>query len=356
MPHRKIIHIDMDCFYAAVEEKYNPQLKGVPMAVGGSPQSRSVICTANYEARKFGVKAALPSSRAVRLCPRLVLVPPNFELYSKESGKVREILNRFANRIEPLSLDEAYLDVTGSSLFQGSATLIAQEIRRQIQMETGLTASAGVASNKFLAKIASDWRKPNGQFLIRPEDVAAFMVDLPIEKIWGVGKVTAARMHELNLRTCGDLQKLELPELKRFFGGSRAQELFQLCRGFDERPVETQWERKSLSVEETFHRDLESLGEILQKLPSVYEDWKLRLNKKGLESQIRSAVVKFKYHDFKNSTHEKTLKQVPTIHDFERLLIESWERRSAPIRLLGIGVRFQTFELAMDQGQLQFAV
>ncbi|MGZ5279789.1 MAG: DNA polymerase IV, partial [Pseudobdellovibrionaceae bacterium] len=166
MQSRKIIHVDMDCFYAAVEEKYNPKLKGVPMAVGGPPNSRSVICTANYEARKFGVRAAVPSSRAVRLCPHLILVPPNFELYRKESCKVREIFERFTDVIQPLSLDEAYLDVSHSNEFQGSATLIAKEIRRQIFEETKLTASAGIGPNKFIAKIASDWNKPNGQFVV----------------------------------------------------------------------------------------------------------------------------------------------------------------------------------------------
>jgi DNA polymerase-4 len=357
MQSRKIIHVDMDCFYAAVEEKYNPKLKGVPMAVGGPPNSRAVICTANYEARKFGVRAAVPSSRAVRLCPHLILVPPNFELYRKESRKVREIFQRFTDVIQPLSLDEAYLDVSNCQQFQGSATLIAKEIRRQIFEETKLTASAGIAPNKFLAKIASDWHKPNGQFVIRPQDVESFMPSLPIEKIWGVGKVTASKMHQMKLHTCGDIQKLDLIELKRLFGLSRAQELYELARGQDQRPVHVDQERKSLSVEETFSRDIGTLKEILEALPSLYHDWLERMQKSGDFSRIRGAVIKMKFHDFKSSTHEQSVSETPSLQDFERLVTAAWQKRPEPIRLLGVGARLATTaEDAGDGSQLQFAV
>ncbi len=356
MSNRKIIHVDMDCFYAAVEEKYNPKLKGLPMAVGGSPNSRAVICTANYQARKFGVRAAVPSSRAVRLCPQLILVPPNFELYKKESEQVREIFRRFTLKIQPLSLDEAYLDVTEAKPFHGSATLIAQEIRRQIFAETGLTASAGIAPNKFLAKVASDWNKPNGQFVVRPPEIESFVRQLPVEKIWGVGRVTARQMHELKLHTCEDLQKLSLAQLKHHFGSGRAQELYQLCRGQDERPVEVDQERKSLSVEETFNRDLSTLPEILEKLPSLYQDWLERLQRSGEQERIRGAVVKFKFMDFKSSTHEQSLRHFPQMKDFEKLIVAAWQRRSDPIRLLGIGVRLQSSHESEDSDQLQFAV
>ncbi len=357
MHSRKIIHVDMDCFYAAVEEKYNPKLKGVPMAVGGPPNSRAVICTANYEARKFGVRAAVPSSRAMRLCPNLILVPPNFELYRKESRKVREIFQRFTDIIQPLSLDEAYLDVSNCQLFQGSATLIAKEIRRQILEETKLTASAGIAPNKFLAKIASDWHKPNGQFVIRPQDIESFMPSLPIEKIWGVGKVTATKMHQMKLHTCGDIQKLDLIELKRLFGMSRAQELYELARGHDERPVHVDQERKSLSVEETFSRDIGTLKEILQALPSLYQDWLERMQKSGDFSRIRGAVVKMKFHDFKSSTHEQSMSEAPSLQDFERLVTAAWQKRPEPIRLLGVGARLATAtDDRSDGSQLQFAV
>lgn len=357
MLNRKIIHVDMDCFYAAVEEKYNPKLKGVPMAVGGPPNSRSVVCTANYEARKFGVKAAVPSSRAVKLCPNLILVPPNFDLYKQESQKVREIFERFTEKIQPLSLDEAYLDVTASSHFRGSATLIAQEIRRQIFQETKLTASAGIAPNKFLAKVASDWNKPNGQFVVRPQDIESFVRELPVEKIWGVGKVTAEKMHSLGLHTCGDIQKFSLLQLKHHFGSSRALELYHLCRGEDSRPVREDREPKSLSVEETFPRDLESLDEIIKALPSIYRDWQKRMERGGDFEKIRAAVVKFKYTDFKNSTHEESFRGSPTLADFERLVIASWQRRPEAIRLLGVGVRLNTSPDAdAESPQLQFAV
>lgn len=357
MTNRKIIHVDMDCFYAAVEEKYNPKLKGLPMAVGGPPNSRAVICTANYEARKYGVRAAVPSSRAVRLCPQLILVPPNFDLYKKESRKVREIFHRFTPLVQPLSLDEAYLDVSESREFQGSATLIAQEIRRQIRAETGLFASAGIAPNKFLAKIASDWNKPNGQFVIRPNEIEKFILTLPVEKIWGVGKVTAEKMHKMGLMTCGDLQKLSLIELKRGFGAARAQELYSLARGQDDRPVRVDSERKSLSVEETFSQDLKTLPEILQALPSLYEDWNKRMTRSGDQARIRGAVIKFKYLDFKNSTHEVSLHHYPEIEDFEKLIFAAWQRRSDPIRLLGVGVRLATQqESEPPRGQLRFAV
>jgi DNA polymerase-4 len=356
MQSRKIIHVDMDCFYAAVEEKYNPKLKGVPMAVGGPPNSRAVICTANYEARKFGVRAAVPSSRAVRLCPHLILVRPNFELYRKESRKVREIFQRFTQTIQPLSLDEAYLDVTECEQFKGSATLIAQEIRRQILDETKLTASAGIAPNKFLAKIASDWNKPNGQYVIRPQDVESFMPSLPIEKIWGVGRVTAAKMHQMNLHTCGDIQKRELIELRRLFGPTRAQELFELARGRDERPVRVDQERKSLSVEETFSSDIGELKDILKELPALYEDWLERMRRSGDFDRIRGAVIKMKFQDFKSSTHEEAMTKIPQLEDFEKLVKAAWQKRSDPIRLLGVGVRLASTESPADESQLQFAV
>jgi len=262
----------MDCFYAAVEVKYRPELKGKPLGIGGPPNSRSVLCTASYEARKFGVRAAMPSSQAVRLCPQLILIPPHFDLYKEESRKIREIFERFTKKIEPLSLDEAYLDVTDCKEFGGSATLIAQEIRRLILAERKLTASAGIAPNKFLAKIASDWKKPNGQFVIRPQDVEGFVKELPVEKIFGVGKVTAQKMHDLGLHTLGDIQKYSVPDLHRWFG-SRAQDLYDYARGVDHREVITEWERKSLTVEETYNKDIATLEECLKQIPGLYEDF-----------------------------------------------------------------------------------
>lgn len=359
---RKIIHVDMDCFYAAVEEKYNPNYRGRPLAVGGPPNSRAVICTANYEARKFGVKAAVPSSRAVKLCPQLLIVPPRFDLYRAESKKVREILLSFTHHVEPLSLDEAYLDVTQCSQFENSATRIAQEIRHQIFQATGLTASAGVAPNKFLAKVASDWRKPNGLFVIRPGDVQAFMPSLKVEKIFGVGKVTAQKMHNKNIYTCGDLQRLSTFELKQLLGSSRALELHQLCRGIDHRSVCSHWERKSLTVEETFRRDRTAWSEIETEIPPLYQEWVRRLEKGSWHSKIKGLVVKVKYHDFKSSTHEMAWVyqgSLPDLQQFERLFYHLWSKRPEALRLMGLGVRLgdrSAGPVSEDSEQLRFDI
>lgn len=348
---RKIIHIDMDCFYAAVEVKHRPDLKGKPLGIGGPPNSRSVLCTASYEARKFGVHSAMPSSQAVRLCPDLVLIPPHFELYRQESRAVHRILKDYTDLIEPLSLDEAYLDVTGSTLFQGSATLIAQDIRRRIFEELKLTASAGIGPNKFLAKIASDWKKPNGQFTIRPEDVDTFMIGLPVEKIHGVGRVTATKLHDLGIHTCGDLQKKGVSALQLHFG-SRAVELFELAHGIDHRPVKVSRERKSLTVEETYPKDLQTLEEGLAQIPSLYADWEARMKKANLVDRIRGLVVKIKTADFKGSTHECSFEGWPSVEEFETLFRRAWERRQEPLRLIGLGARLAHREKDPNSPQL----
>ncbi len=351
---RKIIHVDMDCFYAAVEARDRPELAGRPLAVGGSPGARGVIATASYEARKFGVRSAMASSRAVRLCPGLVLVPPNFGKYKNESRRVRAVFERFTERIEPLSLDEAYLDVSGSAWFGGSATEIAREIRRLILEGTGLTASAGVAPNKFLAKIASEWRKPDGLKVIRPQDVAAIMPSLRVEKIPGVGRVTSERMGKMGIRVCGDIQRMPIPELIARFGrwGPR---LHELSFGVDDRPVETSWERKSLSVEETFLADLPSLDACRREMPALYEEWSKRMERSGLRDRVRGVFVKLRFHDFKRTTHETSLSKFPELIDFEKLLEAAWQRRAAPVRLLGLGARLATSEdPPPDPGQLTF--
>lgn len=353
---RKIIHIDMDCFYAAVEAKHRPELRGKPLGIGGPPNSRIVLCTASYEARKYNVRAAMPSSQAVRLCPQLILIAPNFDLYKKESRAVREILDLFTTKIEPLSLDEAYLDVTECPKFSGSATRIAQEIRRLISMELHLTASAGVAPNKFLAKVASDWKKPNGQFVILPEQVERFVAGLEVEKIPGVGKVTARKMHELGLKTCGDIQKVPFFQLSQWFG-SWARQLSEIARGVDERPVETRSDRKSLTVEETFATDLTTLEHCLVRIPELYEDWQSRMMKKSdLQNKIRGYVVKVKYHDFKCTTHERSGTEWPHENVFTQLLQEIWHKRPEPVRLIGLGVRLTSTPEAMPSPQLSFVM
>jgi len=354
---RKIIHIDMDCFYAAVEVKKDPSLKGKPLGIGGPAESRSVLCTASYEARKFGVRSAMPSSQAVRLCPQLILIPPDFESYKAESKKVREIFQRFTDQIEPLSLDEAYLDVTECKQFGGSATLIAQEIRRLIYTELNLTASAGIAPNKFLAKIASDWKKPNGQFVITPDEISAFVEKLPVEKIFGVGKVTAQKMHRLGLKTCADIQKISIPQLESWFG-SRADELHDFAYGVDPRPVQTHWERKSLTVETTFNKDLQTYDECAAFIPELYADWLQRINKDEYKERIKSIVVKLKFFDFKGTTHEEAIHHFPTEDDFYRLLETAWRRRASPVRLLGIGVHMgdRSQPRRESRSQLKFAI
>jgi DNA polymerase-4 len=338
---RKIIHIDMDSFYAAVERKYRPELRGKPIAVGGPPESRGVIATASYEARAFGVRSAMSSARAFKLCPELILIAPDFAKYKKESRAVRAILERFADKIEPLSLDEAYLDVTGSAHFGGSATLIAEEIRRVIREELGLTASAGVAPNKFLAKIASDVNKPDGIKVIRPGEIESFVKTLPIEKIWGVGKVTAKKMHSRGIHACADLARFSVTELTQMYG-SWGVALYDFARGIDRRPVETDWERKSLSVEETYPQDIASLDEILACVDSLYEDWNERMVRSGESDRIRTIFVKLKYHDFKSSTHEEQADGFPQPIEFKRLLTELYAKRGEPVRLIGLGVRFES--------------
>ncbi len=360
MAQRKIIHVDMDCFYAAVEVKHRPELRGKPLGIGGPPNTRSVLCTASYEARKYNVKAAMPSAQALRLCPNLILLPPNFELYKKESRSVHEIFRRFTDQVEPLSLDEAYLDVTDSPFFDGSATLIAKEIRSLIQNELNLTASAGISQNKFLAKIASDWRKPNGQFLIKPDEIDSFIKPLPVEKIYGVGKVTAKRMHELGLKTCADIQRQSLFQMTKWFG-SRGAELIDLSHGIDFRKVEPHSERKSLTVEETYNQDLPDLSQCLRQIPSLYQDWEIRMQKANCRDRIRGFVIKIRFFDFKSTTHEISAKDWPTEQDFRVLFERAWERRGDPVRLIGLGVRLGSEKAALDQDladspQLRFAV
>lgn len=350
---RKIIHVDMDCFYASVETKYQPRYRGKPLGVGGPPNSRSVLCTANYEARKFGVRAAMPSSQAVRLCPQLILVPPNFELYRTESRAVREIFARFTDRIEPLSLDEAYLDVTDSRAHEGNATKIAHEIRRMIFEERKLTASAGIAPNKLLAKIAGDWRKPNNQFTIQPHEIESFMPALPVEKLFGVGRVTAQHLHERGLKTCGDLQRLSLLELQQIFG-RRGSDMHEQCRGIDHRAVKTEWIRKSLTVEDTFSTDLQTLAEIEAQIPALYDEWRRRLDKGGYHTKIRGWVVKLKFFDFQSTTHETSAETLPSVEQFGHLFRKAFERHQKPVRLLGLGVRLGDDTPVAADGQLEF--
>jgi DNA polymerase-4 len=334
-PKRKIIHVDMDCFYAAIEMRDNPELAGKPIAVGGR-SGRGVLTTCNYEARKYGCRSAMPSFKARELCPDLILLPTRFDVYKEESARIREIFAQFTHLIEPLSLDEAYLDI---SHLDSEASTIAWEVRQRIRLETGLTASAGIAPNKFIAKIASDWNKPDGQFVVKEEEINDFLLPLPVEKIWGVGKRTATRLHEAGLKTCGDLRKRSELELVQRFGKFGCA-LHQLCRGIDDRPVNPKRERKSLSNERTFRHNLTSIDEGLEKLDELILELHQDLAKRPDERPIRECVVKVKFEDFQITSAQRASEQVDA--DLLReLLCEAWERGDGKgVRLIGAGVRF----------------
>lgn len=333
---RKILHIDMDCFYAAIEERENPELRGKPIGVGGSSR-RGVLTTANYEARKYGCRSAMPVFKAIEACPHLVLVPVRFDLYRAESARIRAIFGRFTEKIEPLSLDEAYLDV---SHLHSSAAAIAREVRAQIREETQLTASAGIAPNKLLAKIASDWNKPDGQHEIRPDEIDAFMQELPVGKLWGIGPKMRAKLAAMHIHTCGDLQKLDKIQLARRFG-SWGLELHQLARGEDIREVKTERIRKSLSSERTFSENIVTLPALKPVMHAMLEGIRESLGRKHTDRAIRSLVVKLKFADFTRTTAERAHPSLePTLYD--QLLEEAWRRgQNKPVRLLGVGVRFR---------------
>lgn len=333
---RKIIHIDMDCFYAAIEERENPSLRGKPLAVGGS-RRRGVLTTANYEARKYGCRSAMPVYKALELCPHLTLVPVQFDLYRAESSRIRAIFGRFTDLIEPLSLDEAYLDV---SHLETNGAAIAREIRAQIKEERGLTASAGIACNKLIAKIASDWNKPDGQYEVTAENFDAFVSALPVGKIWGVGRKMREKLSALGVENCADLQKIGKIELARRFG-KWGLELWELSRGIDESPVQPDRIRKSLSSENTFSDNIETLPALIPQLRGLVEGLAEDLAGKYSDRVIRSLVVKLKFADFEQTTAERAWHVLePSV--FEELAAEAWRRgNNRPVRLLGAGVRFE---------------
>jgi len=335
---RKIIHCDADCFFAAVEMREDPSLRHRPMAVGGAADRRGVISTCNYEARRFGVKSAMASAYARRLCPDLVILPPRIELYRQVSRDMRAIFEAYTDRIEPLSLDEAFLDVSDSDQLNGSATLLAQAIRRDIARDLGITVSAGVAANKFLAKVASDWHKPNGLFVIAPQAVDEFVRQLPVERIPGVGRATAQRLQQLGVASCGDLQAIDLLELSERFGAQGVR-LHALCRGRDERPVSVDRRRKSLSVEQTYPEDLPDIEACLNQLPALLQSLLRRLRRVDRDYRVVKAFVKLKFEDFSATTLERAGAQM-TLRAYAELCREAYARRERPVRLLGLGVRF----------------
>jgi len=339
---RKIIHVDMDCFYAAIEIRDDPSLQGKPVAVGGASNSRGVLCTCNYEARKYGIHSAMPSSQAARLCPELIIVPVNFEKYRASSKAIHQILNKYTDIIEPLSLDEAYLDVSNSHLHSGSATLIAQSIRNEIFEKEKIIASAGISFNKLLAKLASDWNKPNGQFVITPQMVEAFMPVLPVKKLFGVGKVTAEKLKDKNIISCGDIQKHSLTEMIQLFG-NYGKQLHLMAHGIDDRPVSTSYIRKSLSVEETFSADIAP-----NKVPDyIFEDMFNELNKRLTKlkhlnkTHIKTLSVKIKFSDFTATTIQSSNAGYSK-QSFMQLFKTRARETNKNIRLIGLGISFDT--------------
>lgn len=343
---RKIIHIDMDCFFAAIEERDHPALRGRPLAVAGSDR-RSVLTTANYEARKYGCRSAMPVFKALELCPQLLLMPVRFDQYRAESARIRAIFARFTELIEPLSLDEAYLDV---SHIRSDGAAVAREIRAQILEETGLCASAGISTNKMIAKIASDWNKPNGQFEVTAEEIPAFIAALPVGRLWGVGGKMREKLAALGVVTCADLQQLEPAELARRFG-KWGLELWHLCRGIDERPVTPDRTRKSLSSEMTFSQNIQLLPGLVPPMHGMIAGLAEDLAARHADRVIRSLVVKLKFADFERTTAERARHALDSAL-FEELLAEAWKRGNhRAVRLLGVGVRFED---PKQDAQLEF--
>jgi DNA polymerase-4 len=341
---RAIIHLDMDCFYAAIEVRDRPALRGKPVGVGGARDRRGVLTTCNYEAREFGVHSAMPTFMALQRCPQLIVLPTRFDVYRREAAVVREILHRFSPLVEPLSLDEAYLDVTSHP---GAPGPLAQVIRDLIFQKTKLTSSAGIGPNKLIAKIASAMRKPNGQLEVTADEIPAFMRDLPVREIWGIGEKTERRLHELGVRTCGELQRFTRPELVDLFG-KFGSELFDLCRGIDDRPVEPDRPRKSLSTEETFPSDLETLEQCEERLGELFQELMADLTQKENSRRITKVFVKLKFADFTRTTAERAGLE-PTLAAFQTLLAEAFARTGKKVRLIGVGVRLAESEPAEMQ-------
>jgi DNA polymerase-4 len=335
---RRIIHIDMDAFFAAVEQRDDPRLRGLPVAVGGS-RERGVVAAASYEARRFGVHSAMPSVIARRQCPALVFVPPRFEVYKAVSRQIHDVFARYTPLIQPLSLDEAYLDVTNPRLDRGSATAIAVEIRAAIRAETGLTASAGVSYNKFLAKLASDHRKPDGLFVITPKMGPGFVERLPVSKFHGVGPVTAARMQALGIHTGLDLRRQTRAFLAEHFGKS-ADYYYNVARGEDERPVEADRVRKSVGAETTFARDLMRWEEVGPALEPVFAKTWAACDRGGYAG--RTVTVKVKYADFRQITRSRSGQEpVGSRRELERIGLDLLRPCFPPprgVRLLGVTI------------------
>jgi DNA polymerase-4 len=337
--HRKIIHIDMDAFYASVEQRDNPEFRGKALVVGGPPDGRGVVATASYEARKFGVRSAMSSKQALQLCPHAIFIRPRFAAYKEASQKIREIFARYTDLIEPLSLDEAFLDVTHDKAGIGSAIEIAKAIKLAIKTELQLTASAGISINKFVAKTASDINKPDGLTFIGPSAIAVFMEKLPVEKFFGVGKVTAQKMKQMGLHTGEDLKKLAEEELVQHFGKA-GRFYYQVVRGVDNRDVQPHRETKSLAAEDTFAYDLTTIEEMEAELDKIAGTVCKRLQQYELKG--RTITLKIKYSDFKQITRNQSFNAA--FNDFETIcatakqLLAAADITDKKVRLLGISL------------------
>ncbi len=357
MDYRKIIHIDMDAFFASVEQRDHPELRGKPIAVGGSGR-RGVVAAASYEARKYGVRSAMPGYMARERCPELIFVRHRFSVYKEVSQQIREIFLRYTDLIEPLSLDEAFLDVTENKVNINSGTIIAERIRAEIFQETRLTASAGVSFNKFLAKVASDLNKPNGIAVITPEEAPTFLDELPIEKFFGIGKATARKMHRLNIKVGKDLKEYSKIELAQKFGKSGIW-YYHVVRAEDNRPVRSSRVRKSVGAERTFSEDVTSIQDMLHYVRHIAEDVYERLIKHGRFG--RTLTLKIKYSDFQTITRSISYPSEVSEKDFlikesEQLVRENLNENDK-IRLLGISVTNLTVKpLYGEQLELEFPI
>jgi DNA polymerase-4 len=336
---RRIIHIDMDAFYASVEQRDRPELRGKPVAVGGRPEERGVVAASSYEARAFGVRSAMSMARAVRLCPQLAVVPPNFAKYRAVSAQIFGLFRAVTPLVEPLSLDEAYLDVTENTWHEPLAVNVARRLKEQIRETTGLTASAGVAPNKFLAKIASGWKKPDGLTVVAPERVEGFLQQLPVDALWGVGPVTAARLRSIHLERLVDV-RLADPELLRHTIGNHAAWLIDLAHGIDNRPVEPFRLRKSVGTENTFAEDIRDRARIVNEITAMAEEGAAWLERKSLFA--KTVTIKVRYGDFTTITRSDT--RLPGTRDAAALaqravdLLDRTEAGSRPVRLLGVSL------------------
>jgi DNA polymerase-4 len=348
---RRIIHLDMDAFYASVEQRDDPALRGKPVAVGGSPQARGVVAASSYEARKFGVRSAMPMSRALRLCPELLIVRPDFPRYRAASQKVMAILRSCTPLVEPLSLDEAYLDVTHNLWGEPLASVVARRLKQKILEETGLTASAGVAPNKFLAKIASGWRKPDGLTVIAPERVESFLQELPVEALWGVGPVTAKKLRALGIQRLVDVREFDEPALQKTVG-SLAAWLKRLSHGDDPREVKPDRPWKSISAETTYDVDLEDLGEMQAELVKLSARVANSLEKKNVLA--RTVTIKVRYGDFstvtRSHTGDRPTRDPAAFAARSLALLERTDAARRTVRLLGVGAHGLTAEFSALSG------